>query len=156
MYFEYSDLDLLQAKTASGMTALQLAQTNEMKKFINSELNKLQTTHDQDKILRPLAEAYDKVLSRNRRKYHVPMQECEKYLFYISLLVQVYVREHTQISNGKKFCTNCVVDLGCLEKFHQHLANFEQHVKFLSGKQNLSHSCQLYITSMRLCISYVV
>jgi hypothetical protein len=162
-YLTYSDLDFLQAKTALGKTAAQLAKTNVMSQFINSELNKLQTAHDQENTLRPSQQAYDKLLSRNRRKYYIPMQECEQYLFYISLLVQVYIREHTLIwnnafiSNGKKLCTNCIVDAGCVEKFSQHLANLERHVKLMSGKQNLSQLCQLYITSMKLCcISCVI
>ena len=142
------------------MTALQLAKSNDIAQLIKSELRKLQTTREQDKTSRPSREAYDKILSRNRRRYYITLQECEKYLFYLSLLVQVYIREHTvacdNTSNGNKLCPNCLLDAGCVEQFRQHLAHLEEHVKLLSGKQNLSHLCQLYITSMKLCISHVV
>ena len=152
--FKYAGLDLLQAKTSLGRTALQLAPTTEIGQFIKSELTKLLATKNHENMLRPSAESYNKILSRNKRKYYIALQECEKYLFYISLLVQVYIREHTVVynsTNGKKFCSNCVVDVGCMERFHQHLSNLEEHVKLLSGKQNLSHLSQLYITSMKLC-----
>ena len=157
----YSGLELLQAKTASEMTALQVSQSNEISQFIKFELTKLQSAGRDEDMPRPSQEAYNKVLSKSRRKHYVPMPECEKYLFFVSMLLQVYIRENVLISKNslgsrKKLCTNCIADVGCLENISHHLTNLEQHVKTLSGKQNLSQLCQLYLTSMKLCIPYVV
>ena len=154
----FTGLDLLEAKTASGMTAIQLSKTNKMSVFLESELNRLQSTQKQQNIPRPSPEAYDKVLSINKQKYFIPMLECEKHLFYVLTLLQIYVKEHIQTSvktsNGKTFCTTCIADAECLENISQHLTNLKQHIKLISGKQNLSHLCQLYLTSMNLCLSY--
>ena len=141
------------------MTALQLSETKDISEFIESKLNKLQSAHRDDKsIIQPLPKDYNKLLSKNRRKYYVPMLECEKFLFYVSLLLQVYLRENMLTDknaltpNVKKFCTNCITDVGCVENLSQHLTNLEKHVQLLSRKQDLSQLCQLYITSMKMCI----
>ncbi|XP_028396423.1 uncharacterized protein LOC114520372 [Dendronephthya gigantea] len=154
-------LNLLQAKTKRGMTALQLARSDEILSCITSELNTLQSQRACDQIhgdtLRPLPDAYGQVLSKNKRKNYISLAECEKYLFYISQLVEVYLRENNvmestcMMKNGVKFCPKCKDDANVVKNYSQHLENLEDHVKTLSGKRSLSPLCQLYMSSMRLC-----
>lgn len=129
-----------------------------MADFLKLEMNKLKKDKElllqPMKHLQPLAEEYDKVMNRECNKL-VSMDDCQEYLFLVSQLLQMYVKEKmlpfSTCRNYEKFCKNCNADLQCWKNLSQHVDSIERHAKLLTGKQELSPLCQLYITTMRLC-----
>ena len=156
-----SGLKLLQAKTASGRTAIELTNTQEIAQFLKTETKLLEVeevnpgplTIQPDEIT---CEEYENILNRDKKKTLVNMQDCEDYLFLVSQLLQSYVKENMLLGhkmNGlDKACKNCKGDVECYENIAIYVDYFEKHAKLITGSQELSQICKVYLASMKQCL----
>ena len=158
-------IKLLEAKTVTGKTALDLAVTHEMADFLKVEANRIKQSKQlslkhMECVHRASEYSYDKVLERQRGEKIVAMEDCQRYLFLVSQLLQGYVKENistfSNFASDNKACGNCVSDFECWKSLQEHVDNIELHVKRITGRthaQELSCLCQLYISTMRLCVA---
>lgn len=141
--------ELLHVKTSSGETALDIASNNpKMLQFLTTQIKpKHLGTGFSNKLPRA---TYKKILQGQS----IPMQECEKYLFYVLQMVQCYIQEYLipKKISSKWLCMHCNSDIQILENFFNHIVNLEEHVKNLANTTTLSRQCQLYINATKICI----